>query len=109
MAKKDFKGAAAKAFLAQEADTVSEELTEEKEKVHELPLTATGGIVKLEGGMYKIPAMSEVRETKTKRVQLVFQPSLLRRVKEESERTGISMNEIVHIALRKYLEEVEQR
>jgi predicted HicB family RNase H-like nuclease len=36
-------------------------------------------------------------------VQLVFQASLLRKVKEEAVREGTSVNELVHIALREYL------
>ena len=39
-------------------------------------------------------------ETKTKRVQLVWQPSLFEKVKAASEAEGISINEYVHRVLR---------
>lgn len=100
--KKDFRGAAAKAFLR--GDGPVEDVTREPEtSVKELPLTTNGGVIKLDAGLYKLPAISEIRETKTKRVQLVFQASLLRKVKEEAIREGTSVNELVHIALREYL------
>ncbi len=39
-------------------------------------------------------------ETRTKRVQLVWQPSLFEKVKAASEAEGISINEYVHRVLR---------
>lgn len=39
---------------------------------------------------------SAVIEAKKKRVQLVFRPSLYDRLKEESERRGVSVNECIH-------------
>lgn len=104
--KQDLRGAAAKLFTQGEEknqDIGPETTDADSGNVRELPLTTNGGVVKLEGGLYKIPAISEIRETKSKRVQLVFQASLLRRVKEEAEREGTSVNELVHIALREYL------
>lgn len=38
-------------------------------------------------------------ETKTKRLQLVLQPSLYERIKNEAEKKGLSINEFCHQAL----------
>jgi hypothetical protein len=46
-------------------------------------------------------------EVKSKRVQLVFQPSLLKEAKAEAKRRKTSLNELVHIALRELLEKQE--
>ena len=40
-------------------------------------------------------------ETKTKRLQLVLQPSLYERIKSEAEKKGLSINEFCHQALDK--------
>ena len=46
-------------------------------------------------------------ETKSQRVQVVLQPSLYRKAKEKSQQEKISFNELVHKALRAYLNESE--
>ena len=43
-------------------------------------------------------------ETKSKRVNLLIQPSLYERVKEHSKKTGISANETIIEAVRQYLD-----
>lgn len=42
-------------------------------------------------------------ETRSKRVQLVFKPSLLEAVDAEAARCGVSRNELVHQVLERYL------
>ncbi len=44
-------------------------------------------------------------ETKSKRVQLLMQPSLHKRLKEAADAQGISFNEFVHRTLEQALEE----
>lgn len=46
-------------------------------------------------------------EKRTKRVQLVMQPSIYERTKTEADRLGLSFNEYVHKALEKALNETE--
>lgn len=48
-------------------------------------------------------------EVKSKRLQLVMQPSLLERVKVQATKENISVNELMHRVLRAYLEEVESK
>lgn len=48
-------------------------------------------------------------EVKSKRLQLVMQPSLLERVKAQATKENISVNELMHRVLRAYLEEVESK
>ena len=85
----------------------AEDITPEPEAKHSEPvdlvIPANGGVVKLEGGFYRLPKAAATVETKTRRVQLVFQPSLLKAVKAEAKRRGTSVNDFVHIALRAYL------
>ena len=47
------------------------------------------------------PAKQELR---TKRVQVVFTPSLLKAVDKEAKRCGVSRNELIHQVLSRYLE-----
>ena len=49
----------------------------------------------------------EFIEIKSKRVQLVLQPSLYNEAKESAIAAGISFNELVHLALRSYLSKTE--
>ena len=46
-------------------------------------------------------------EVKSKRVQFVFQPSLLERFKAESARRNTSMNDLMHVALKRILPTLE--
>lgn len=113
--KKDVKNAAAAFF-----DTMTEQMEVQPDPVAEndaavpatepgrpepveLVIPANGGVVKLEGGFYRLPKAADTVETKTKRVQLVFQPSLYKAAKAEAKRRGTSLNDLVHIALRAYL------
>lgn len=45
-----------------------------------------------------------VRETKSKKTQVAFQPSLFAAVKAEAEKEGESFNEMLHVLLREALE-----
>ena len=56
-----------------------------------------------------IKMAAEATETKTKRVQLVFQPTLYKMAKAEAKRRGTSLNDLVHIALRAYFEMEERK
>lgn len=47
-------------------------------------------------------------ETKTRRVQLLLQPSLVERTKKLAKAKGLSMNETVAEALREYLDREEK-
>lgn len=90
--------------------TVPEPETEAKRpEPVDLVLPSRGGVVKLEGGFYRLPPAAEATETKTKRVQLVFQPTLYKMAKAEAKRRGTSLNDLVHIALRAYLETEGQK
>lgn len=62
------------------------------------------GRVKAPSG-YKLSP--EFIEVKSRRVQLVLQPSLYERLKAQSEKQGISVNELAHIAFEHYLEKIE--
>lgn len=44
------------------------------------------------------------QETRSKRVQVVFTPTLLKAVDKEAKRCGVSRNELIHQVLSKYLE-----
>lgn len=92
--KKDFKKAAgAEAVTAMQfLDTEEPEVEETKQE----PDTPPKG--------YKInPKYIEV---KSKRVQLVFRPSLYERLRAEAKRQGTSMNDLLHVILDKALPEV---
>lgn len=43
-------------------------------------------------------------ESKTKRVQLLVQPSVLEQVKNVAAKQGISINEVFNIAVKKYID-----
>ena len=112
--KRDLKNAAAAFFEtmteqpdAQPEVTNTEEIVPAPEpkpaEPVELVIPANGGVVKLEGGFYRLPKAATTVETKTRRVQLVFQPSLLKAARAEAKRRGTSVNDLVHKALRAYL------
>lgn len=93
MAKKDFKSNPAMSFISQESI----------EKVDGKPagnIAPTGARKAPEG--YKINP--EFIETKSKRVQLLVQPSVYEAVKAKAKAEGISTNEAINEALRKYTE-----
>lgn len=46
----------------------------------------------------------EFIETKSKRVQMLIQPSLYNEIKEEAKRKGVSVNEMMHEILRSYVD-----
>lgn len=47
----------------------------------------------------------EYLETKSKRVQMIMQPSLYNSIKEEAEKEGISVNEMMHTILKNHVEQ----
>ena len=77
----------------EEAETSEKRPEEEAGK--DLPLKAPKG--------YKVNPM--YIETKTKRMQLVVQPSLYDRIKEASKKAGLSVNEYCHRVLNEATEE----
>lgn len=80
MAKKSFKDNPALQFIS----------TAEEEEKYIVPEQETG---KAPGG-YKINPLYV--ETKSRRLQLVMQPSLFDRVKRRAKQSGLSVNEYVH-------------
>lgn len=95
MAKRDGVKNAAQSFFNEEQEQEQKVTVAEKEtKIHENPAPAPKG--------YKVnPVYIEV---KSERVQFVFQPSLLKEAKAEAKRRKTSLNELMHIALREFLE-----
>jgi hypothetical protein len=88
MAKKDFKGNPAMSFISQESI----------DKVDGKPagtITPTGTRKAPEG--YKVNP--EFIETKSKRVQILVQPSLHREAKAVADKLGISLNDFIHRAI----------
>lgn len=83
MTKKTFKDNPALQFIS----TAKEEEQEVKQK-HKVPTTAKAP----EG--YKLNPLYV--EVKSRRLQLILQPSLFDRVKREAEKSGLSVNEYVH-------------
>ena len=47
----------------------------------------------------------EYLETKSKRVQMLMQPSLYNCIQEEAEKEGISVNEMMHTILKNHVEQ----
>ncbi len=97
MTKKTFKNNPALEFIssagAGEKETITVQTTEleqEPQKITVTPIKITGKIP--EG--YKLNPLYV--ETKSKRLQLVLQPSLLARVKERAKEQGLSVNEYIH-------------
>lgn len=83
MTKKTFKDNPALQFIS----TAKEEEQEVKQE-HKVPTTAKAP----EG--YKLNPLYV--EVKSRRLQLILQPSLFDRVKREAEKSGLSVNEYVH-------------
>ena len=79
MSKKSFKDNPALQFIS-ETDSTPQTISES------MPATVPKG--------YKINPLYV--ETKTRRLQLVLQPSLFDRVKKEAKKSGLSVNEYVH-------------
>lgn len=88
MAKKDFKGNPAMSFISQESI----------DKVDGKPAGTIHptGIRKAPEG-YKVNP--EFIETKSKRVQILIQPSLHREAKAVADKLGISLNDFIHRAI----------
>jgi len=84
MAKKTFKDNPALQFIS-----TAEEEEQEVTPAQEAPTTAA----KAPEG-YKLNPLYV--ETKTRRLQLVLQPSLFNRVKKNAKKSGLSVNEYVH-------------
>lgn len=99
-----------KTFISENADPtltfISEESIKAKDQPHEdgAALKAPTGERPPKGYKYN-PMYIEV---KSKRVQLVFQPSLYERVKAASEREGLSFNEYCHRVLDEATKEKEE-
>lgn len=98
--KKSFKDNPALQFITSagnEAEQISVTLTELENEPQTLTITPQKAereeIGKAPAG-YKLNPM--YIETKSKRLQLVLQPSLLARVKERAKSNGLSVNEYVH-------------
>ena len=89
MAKKDFKVDPSLAFISQES---IEEADGEKEN----KAAAPKGKKKAPKGQKPNP---EYIETKSKRVQLLLQPSLHKEAKAISKKLGISLNDFIHRAI----------
>ena len=91
MKKKDFKTNPAMSFIS----------TESIEKVDGKPQRAITSI-----GAAKAPAGYKVNpeyiETKSRRVQILLQPSVYEAVKEKAKAEGISVNEAINTALKIY-------
>lgn len=82
MAKKTFKGNPALQFIS----TAGEETEEREQTAEAVPTKAPEG--------YKLNPLYV--ETKSRRLQLVLQPSLYDRVKARAKASGLSVNEYCH-------------
>ena len=88
MARKDFKGNPAMQFISQESV--------EKVDAPKMEKPSSTGAKKAPAG-YKLNP--EFIEIKSKRVQILLQPSLYEKAKEVSKELGLSMNDFIHRAL----------
>ena len=95
MARKNEIKQAVQNFFNDEAETEVTQPAEEKKLEIKQPIDPAPEGFKIN------PAYIEV---KSQRVQFVFQPSLLKLAKAEAKRRKTSLNELVHIALREFLE-----
>lgn len=101
MPKKSFKDNPALMFIsgAEEAGKEQGEQAEQtKQAVAEVPLKAPTTKIPTGTGYKYNPLYVE---TKTKRLQLVLQPSVLERVKARAKESGLSVNEYCHQILDK--------
>lgn len=80
---------------------ISQESIEKVDGTEEGATTPTGGKKKAPEGYKPNP---EYIETKSKRVQLLVQPSVYEAVKAKAKARGISTNEAINEALREYTE-----
>ncbi len=98
MAKKDFKAQA-----AAQLDPITQFISaaEQEPPTITTPAADAEPTAEIKEG-YKINPLYV--EKKTKRVQLVMQPSLYERAKEASQAAGLSFNDYVHKALKSYLD-----
>lgn len=94
MPKKSFKDNPALAFVSTNILEAEKELAENEQ-------TASGTIEKTPEG-YKIK--STYVETKSRRIQLLLQPSLADAIKDSSKKNGISMNQAISEAIKQYLQ-----
>lgn len=92
MAKKDFKSTPAMSFISQES------IEQVEGKREPLPSISR----KTPPAGYK--ANPEYIETKSKRVQILIQPSLHEAIKARAEEEGISTNEAINQAIKEYVE-----
>lgn len=76
-------------------------ISEQKTKESNKPLHDTKNKDNIPTG-YK--ANPDLVETKSKRVQLLVQPSVVEEVKELAQRRGSSMNEVINEAIKAYLD-----
>ena len=102
MAKKSFKDNPALQFISSAPEREGEEVTVQVTELEQQPqkLTVTPKRVAPTGKApegYKLNPMYV--ETKSKRLQLVIQPSLLARVKKQAGKQGLSVNEYIHRTL----------
>lgn len=98
MAKKTFLDSPAMQFIStapeQEAAQTDSEAVEPIIEQTEVEQRKTP--VKADGS---VPRYTERREVKTRRVQLVFRPTIYEKSKKRADALGISFNEYIHLAL----------
>jgi predicted DNA binding CopG/RHH family protein len=70
-------------------------ISEAKDDIGEMPEKLASSVKAPEG--YKLNPL--YIETKTRRLQIVMQPSLYKRVKNAAEEEGLSVNEFIHRTL----------
>lgn len=97
-AMKDFTNNPAMNFISQESIDKVEHKPAGKAKA---PTTTGSGKGKVPEG-YK--ANPEYIETKSRRVQLLIQPSVYDALKARAQAEGVSVNEVINTALKKYTE-----
>ncbi len=103
MAKKSFKDKPALHFISSaEEDKKEEQEEEKKEKQEVIQQTKTPTPEKAPDGYKRNPLYIEV---KSRRLQLVLQPSLFDKVKRKAEKNGLSVNEYIHRVLEKDVKE----
>lgn len=96
MGRKTFKDNPALQFISQAGEAEQEEITQQ---VTQTQIPKRLGISEEAPEGYKLNP--KYIELKTKRLQLVLQPSLLERVRKKAKESGLSVNEYVHRILDK--------
>ena len=95
MSKKDFRTKSpTEAFINTAPKKVKTEVTPKEEKVEQLKKDLPEGYV-------------IQKEKKTERTNLIFRPTLKARLKEEADKRGTSLNEVVHELLEKALDSLD--